>query len=167
MTTGRYFAPALLLATLLATNSAMAASLSIATGRVKPDADGFGSATTASVRLGQEILDLGAAEFDVELEAGRQIESGDAPGGNEYDFSSFGAALSARTAGPVYFIGRYGIARNEIDIKGGGDSSENQQSVGLGVGGSLGIVQFELTATRYLDEGDLDDITWLTAGVRF
>ncbi len=75
--------------------------------------------------------------------------------------------MSARSAGPLYFIGRYGIARNEIDIDGGGDATENQQSLGLGVGGSIGIVQLELMATQYLEEGDLDDITWLTAGIRF
>ena len=52
-------------------------------------------------------------------------------------------------------------------MDGGSDATENQQSIGLGVGGSIGIIQLELMATQYADEGDLDDITWITAGIRF
>ena len=163
----RLVAPLVLITGLLFTGPVAAGSITLATGRVEPDASGFGSATTANVRLGAEIFDVGVAEFDLELEGATSVDSGDAPGGDDYDFTSLGVNLSARSAGPVYFIGRYGIARNEIDIDGGGDATENQQSLGLGVGGSIGIVQLELMATRYLEEGDLEDITWLTAGVRF
>lgn len=159
--------PAAALAVLLATGPALAGTLTLATGRVEPDADGFGSATTANLRFGQEIFDVGVAEFDVELEAATDIDSGDAPGNDEYDFTSFGAGLSARTAGPLYAIGTAGIARNEIDVSGGGSETETQQQVGLGVGGSIGVLQLELIARRYLEEGDLEDITWLTAGIRF
>lgn len=146
---------------------ASAGSITLSTGRVEPDRGGFDAATTASVRYGLEILDAGLAEFDLEFEGVTTLDSGDAPNGSEYDFTSLGVGLSARTAGPVYAIGRYGIARNEIDIDGGGDTSENQQSIGLGVGGSVGLLQVELLATQYLEEGDLDDITWLTASIRF
>jgi len=163
----RILFPLALIAGLLATTQASAASITLATGRVDPDTSGFGEATTANLRLGAEVFDIGLAEFDAELEIARDIDSGDAPGGNEYEFSSVGVALSARTAGPLYFIGRYGIARNEIDVDGGGDATENQQSIGLGVGGSIGILQLEVMATQYADEGDLDDITWITAGIRF
>ncbi|MDX1610468.1 MAG: hypothetical protein R3225_10140 [Halofilum sp. (in: g-proteobacteria)] len=159
--------PVVALAGLLAAGPAMAASLTLSTGRVDPDNDGYGSTTTANLRLGNEILDLGVAELDLELDIGRSVTSGDAPLAREYDFSSVGIGLSARTAGPFYLIGRYGIARNELDVDGGSSTSENQQSIGLGVGGSLGLLQFEATATRYLEEGDLKDITWLTAGIRF
>lgn len=156
------------LAGLLVTGSAMAdGSITLSAGRVDPSADGFGSTSTANIRFANEILDIGVAEFDLELEAAKETSSGDAPNGNEYDFTSYGIGLSARTAGPLYLIGRYGIARNELDISGGDDITETQQSVGAGVGGSLGVVQLELMATRYLEEGDLEDITWITAGIRF
>lgn len=167
MSQSRFVAPLTLMAGLLAAGPAAAGSISLVTGRVEPDANGFGTATTAGVRLGTEIFDVGVAEFDLELEGATTLDSGDAPSGNDYDFTSLGVALSARSAGPIYFIGRYGIAHNEIDIDGGGDTSENQQSLGLGVGGSVGIVQLELMATQYFEEGDLDDITWLTAAIRF
>lgn len=161
----------LLLATtscLLVTGSATAdGSITLSTGRVDPSADGFGSTTTVNVRFANEILDVGAAELDLDVEAAKETSSGDAPNGNEYDFTSLGVGLSARTAGPLYLIGRYGIARNEIDVSGGDKTTENQQSIGIGAGGSLGIVQLEVMATRHLEEGDLEDITWITAGVRF
>ncbi len=156
------------LAGLLATTTAMAdGSITLSTGRVDPSADGFGSTTTVNVRYAREILDLGLAEIDLGLAGAKETGSGNAPGGGEYDFTSYGIDLTARTAGPLYAIGRYGIARNELDVSGGDDISETQQSVGAGVGGSIGILQLELVATRYLEEGDLEDITWVTAGIRF
>lgn len=167
MSTLRTLVLATAFAGLFGTSPVMAASFGVATGVVEPDADGFDSATTANFRLGQEIFDVGAAEFDIELEVAKEVDSGDAPGGQEYDFTSVGVGLSARTAGPVYAIGSYGIARNEIDVSGGGSTSETQQSVGVGVGGSVGILQIEVMARRYLEEGDLDDITWISAGIRF
>lgn len=162
------FVPLAALAGLLATSTAMAnGSITLSTGRVDPSADGFGSTTTAHIRFANEILDIGVAEFDLELDAAKETSAGDAPNGNEYDFTSYGVGISARTAGPLYAIGRYGIARNELDISGGDDISETQQSIGAGIGGSIGILQLELMATRYLEEGDLEDITWITAGIRF
>lgn len=157
----------LAVAGLLASAPAAAGSIILSTGQVDPSDDGFDRATTANIAYGLEIVDAGFAEIDLELGAGRTIESGGAPGGREYDFTTVGAGLSARTAGPVYVIGRYGIARNEIDIDGGDSSDATQQSVGIGVGGSLGIVQLELMARRYAEQGDLDDITWISAHVRF
>lgn len=156
------------LAGLLVTGSAMAnGSITLSTGQVDPSADGFGSTSTANIRFANEILDIGVAEFDLELDAAKETRAGDAPNGNEYDFTSYGVGISARTAGPLYAIGRYGIARNKLEVSGGDDITETQQSVGAGVGGSIGILQLELMATRYLEAGDLEDITWITAGIRF
>lgn len=146
---------------------ASAGSLTLSTGRVEPDTNGFDSATTANLRFGNEIFDVGLAEFDLEFELATDIEPGTTANGRDYGFTSVGAHLSARTAGPLYLLARYGVARNEFDIDGGGDTTETQHGVGLGVGASAGIVQIELLATQYRESGDLDDVTWISAGVRF
>ena len=155
------------LAGLVVLTPARAGSFTLSTGQVEPDTRGFDAATTANVRYGVEVLDLALAEIDLEVEGATDIDAGETASGREYGFDSVGAAVSARTAGPLYFIGRYGIARNRLDIDGGRDITETQQSIGVGVGASAGVAQFELMATHYPEEGALDDVTWLTLGVRF
>lgn len=155
------------LASLAAAAPAHAGSFTLSTGQVEPDTRGFDSATTANLRYGVEVLDVGLAEFDAEIEGATDISSGETANGRDYGFDSVGAALSARTAGPLYFIGRYGIARNRLDIDGGNRSTETQQSIGVGIGASIALTQFELMATHYPEEGAIDDVTWVTVGVRF
>lgn len=155
------------LAAALALAPARAATVSLSTGRVQPGGDGYGAATTTSLRIGGELADLGFAELDLDAEVARDTGGGDAPGGRRYSFTSLGAYLSARTAGAVYLIGRYGVARNELDIDGGPTTTATQQSVGVGAGASTGAFQLELMATRHLEAGGLADVTWVTAGVRF
>ncbi len=154
-------------ATLAATAPVQAGSFTLSAGRVEPDTKGFDTATTANLRYGIEILDVGLIEFDAEVEGATDISSGETANGRDYGFDSVGAGLSARTAGPLYFIGRYGIARNRLDIDGGGSSTETQQSIGVGLGASIALTQFELMATHYPEEGAIDDVTWVTVGVRF
>lgn len=144
-----------------------AGSFTLSTGRVEPDTKGFDAATTANLRYGVEVFDIGLVEFDAEVEGATDISSGETGDGRDYGFDSVGAALSARTAGPLYFIGRYGIARNRLDIDRGDSFTETQQSIGVGVGASVALTQFELMATHYPDEGSIDDVTWVTIGVRF
>ncbi len=144
-----------------------AGSFTLATGQVEPDTKGFDAATTANLRYGVEVFDIGLVEFDAEVEGATDISTGETANGRDYGFDSVGAALSARTAGPLYFIGRYGIARNRIDIDGGDRFTETQQSIGVGVGASIALTQFELMATHYPEEGAIDDVTWVTVGVRF
>lgn len=152
---------------LAAAAPAHAGSLTLSTGRVEPDNKGFDAATTAGLRYGVEVFDVGLAEFDFEVEGATDISSGETANGRDYGFDSVGAALSARTAGPLYFIGRYGIARNRVDIDGGDRFTETQQSIGIGVGASIALTQFEFMATHYPEEGSIDDVTWVTVGVRF
>ncbi len=152
---------------LAATAPVQAGSFTLSTGRVEPDTKGFDAATTANLRYGVEVFDVGLVEFDAEVEGATDISSGETANGRDYGFDSVGAALSARTAGPLYFIGRYGISRNRLDIDGGDRFTETQQSIGVGVGASIALTQFELMATHYPEEGSIDDVTWLTVGVRF
>lgn len=150
----------------LAAVPAEAASVSITTGRADADASGYDPATVASIRIGTEVLDVGAAEFDVGVEAAKDIEPGETADGEDWGFQSLGAYVSGRTAGPLYLIGRLGVARQEVEI--GGDTSKaTQRSAGLGVGASVGVLNLELMATQYNSQDELDDITWLSAGIRF
>ncbi|MDZ7748194.1 MAG: hypothetical protein U5K43_04550 [Halofilum sp. (in: g-proteobacteria)] len=147
----------------LALGPVHAASITLSGGRVDPG-DGYDSTTTANVRVAAELLDLGVAELDAGVEAAQSTTRGDGPLASDYGFTSVGAFVGARTAGPLYLIGRYGVARNEIDLDPGPDERETQQSVGVGIGASAGILQLELMATRYLEAGDIEDVTWVTAG---
>lgn len=145
---------------------AQAASLSLTTGWVDSSESGYDPATIASLRLGTEVLDLGVASFDLGVEAATDIDKGSTASGEDWGFQSLGTYLSGRTAGPVYLIGRLGIAHQEIEV---GDRTDDgtQTSVGIGAGTSVGILRLEVTANRYGSAGDLDDITWLSAGISF
>lgn len=145
---------------------AQAASLSVTTGWADSGESGYDPATIASLRLGTEILDLGVAKFDLGVEAAKDIEKGTTASGEDWGFQSLGAYLSGRTAGPVYLIGRLGVAHQEIEV-GGRTDDGTQTSVGIGAGTSIGILRLEVTANRYGSAGDLDDITWISAGISF
>jgi hypothetical protein len=159
------FAAALVLCAAVAA-PAQAASLSVTTGWVDSSESGYDPATIASLRLGTRILDLGVADFDLGVEAAKDIEKGTTASDEDWGFQSLGAYLSGRTAGPVYLIGRLGVAHQEIDV-GGRTDDGTQTSVGIGAGTSIGILRLEVTANRYGSAGDLDDITWVSAGISF
>ncbi len=150
----------------LASVSAQAASLTLTTGRADIEETGYEPATIASLRIGTEVLDAGLVEIGAGVEAATDIEAGETAEGEEWNFRSLGGYLSGRTAGPVYLIGRLGLARQRVEIDGNADTA-TQQSAGIGVGASTGIVRLELMATRYGSEGELDDITWFSAGISF
>lgn len=143
-----------------------AASLSITTGWADSSESGYDPATVASARLGTEILDIGVAKFDLGVEAATDIDKGTTASGEDWGFQSLGTYLSGRTAGPVYLIGRVGVAHQQIEI---GDRTDDgtQTSLGVGAGASVGVMRLEVTANRYGSAGDLDDITWLSAGISF
>jgi|GEM_PF-2619803 len=146
---------------------AHAGSISLVGGRVDSDRKGYDPASTAGVRLGAELVDVGVAEFDGELELASDINPGTTGSGRDWGFRSVGAYVTGRTAGPVYLLGRVGVARQSIDVKGGRNVDGTQQAAGLGVGLSVGLADLELVATRYSGDDKLDDITWITAGFRF
>ncbi|MEX1081178.1 MAG: hypothetical protein WD382_05660 [Halofilum sp. (in: g-proteobacteria)] len=164
--TKAYLAAALGLSLGLASISAQAASVSITTGRADLDESGYDPATVASVRVGTQILDAGLFDLDAGVEAATDIDAGETADGEEWNFRSLGGYLSGRTAGPLYLIGRLGLARQQIEIDGDSNTA-TQRSAGIGVGASTGVVRLELMATRYASEDDLSDITWLSAGISF
>lgn len=143
-----------------------AASFAVTTGRVDLDRGGHDPARTGGVRLGAEVLDVGAAEIDLELDLATDIDPGSTATGRDWHFRSAGAHVALRTAGPLYLIGRAGVARQRVETD-LGDDHATRRGVGLGLGLSAGLLQLELLAQRYPDSGALEDITWLTAALRF
>jgi len=132
-------------------------------GVIDIDANGFDSTLTGSLQLGYEFLDLAVADLAAEVEMTRSLGAGDAPGG-DYDYSAIGAFISARTAGPIYVIGRIGFIDADIEHSAGADHGDSGTALGLGIGSSMGL-RWELEMTTY----DLDDsdVTLFTLGLSF
>ena len=146
---------------------ACAGTISLIGGRADSGRSGYDPASTVGVRLGSELADVGLASFDGELDVAGTVNPGTTKSGKDWDFRSVGAYVTARTAGPVYLLGRVGLARESISVDGGRDVNGTQHAVGLGVGVSAGVTDLELVATRYSGDSQLDDVTWITAGFRF
>ncbi len=112
--------------------------------------------TNASVMLGYE-LGVVAGDLGIEGELGTSIDEA----GNGGEVDTAGAYLAFRSAGPIYLIAKGGAAwRDEMHTRDPGQDSS--ASLGLGVGFSVGLAQFEAEFTRIGD-----DANYLTLGVRF
>ncbi len=127
------------------------------------DANGFDNTFTGGLQLGYEFLDLAVVDLAGELEITRSLSAGDAPGG-DYDYSALGAFVSARSAGPIYVIGRIGFIDGDVDYSAGDDQSDSGVALGLGFGSSVGL-RWELEMTTY-DLND-SDATLFTFGLSF
>ena len=150
----------------LAAMPASAASIQAYTGWVEPDTSGFDGATVGGVRLGAELADVGFFELDGELEAATDLDEGDTATG-DWGYRSVGAFLTARSAGALYFLGRVGVTDQEIDPSDGEAVSDTREAIGLGVGASVGVAQFEVLAQRHAETDELDAVDSVTAAVRF
>ena len=133
----------------------------------KVDASNFDPAPLVSAQISYEFLDLAVADIAVELEVGKSLSDGEFDGlGVKEDFSvtTAGLYLSARTAGPIYAIGRIGVANTELDFDSGDENDETGIAIGAGLGFSLGV-RTEVELTRY----DVDDeqALYLSLGVAF
>ena len=132
----------------------------------KVDASNFDPAPLVSAQISYEFLDLAVADIAVELEVGKSLSDGEFDGlGVKEDFSvtTAGLYLSARTAGPIYAIGRIGVANTELDFD-FGDVDETGIAVGAGLGFSLGV-RTEVELTRY--DTDDEQALYLSLGVAF
>lgn len=160
----KYLIASLVAVALVLPTSAMANELivGVKAGVYKPKESAFKPVPMASAQLTYEFLDLVAADFAVELEAGSSLSDGDVdtaklgiPSGvkSKYDVQNIGLYLSARTAGPIYAIGRIGVARSEVNgsaslagISAGVNAKDTGLSIGGGVGFSTGLrTEVELT----------------------
>jgi len=135
------------------------------------DNKSYDPAPMLSAQISYEFLDVVAADFALELEAGKTASDGEASNtsGQKADFSSTtaGIYLSARTTGPIYAIGRIGIVKTKIDFdasSGQTNIDDNGIAVGAGIGFSTGL-RTELELTSY--DVDEEQAYYLSLGLAF
>jgi hypothetical protein len=127
-------------------------------GPMMIDIPGVDDPTNAAVVLGKE-WGVVAGDIGVQVEASTTIDDG-AVGPYDVSIDTLAAYGVFRTAGPVYFIGKAGVLREEIDAV--QSASDTGLSFGAGVGFSLGVAQIEVEYT-IIEE----DVSFLSAGIRF
>lgn len=155
---------AIAMATALAPTASMANELivGVKAGIHNVDVSGFDPAPLVSAQLSYEFLDLAAADIAVELEVGKSASDGESDAG-DFSVTTAGVFISARTVGPIYAIGRIGVAKTELEFD-GFDVDDSGVAMGVGIGFSTGL-RTELELTRY----DIDDeqALYLSLGVAF
>jgi hypothetical protein len=164
---------AIAVATALSPTASMANELivGVKAGIHSLDNKNYDPAPMLSAQISYEFLDVIAADFALEIEAGTTASDGEASSasGQKADFSvtTAGVYLSARTTGPIYAIGRIGVAKTEIDFgtnSGQADLDDSGIAVGAGIGFSTGL-RTELELTSY--EFDKEQAYYLSLGLAF
>lgn len=138
-------------------------------GISKVDVSGFDPAPMVSAQLAYEFLDLAAVDFALELEAGKSASDGEQTIGNakeDFSVSNYGLFVSARSIGPIYAIGRIGVAKTELNYDNPAvqDIDDSGVAVGAGVGFSLGV-RTEVEVTRY--EIEQEQAYYVSLGMAF
>lgn len=167
---------------LLLATALMAAAPSIATaginfgvkaGAQKLEVEGFEvPAIAVSGQVAYEILDLTAVALAAELEMSKSISNGKFESKAELSTQTVGAYVSARSIGPLYAIGRLGVAKVDTEVEtpiGSSSFSDTGVSMGVGAGFSLGArTEIELTNYKVKGNGDsAKDMYYLTVGLGF
>jgi hypothetical protein len=147
--------------------TASAETLTAFGARVEPKPAGFGRATVGGLRLSGRPFGLYGLKARIALEAATDIDEGTTPNGRAFGFTSYGAYINARTRGPFYLVGEYGIARNRLSIDGGGSTTDNQTRVAVGLGIATGNMRIEATVGRFDESDRLSETRWITLGFRF
>lgn len=127
------------------------------------DIPGVDDPTNAGIVLGKE-WGVVAGDIGVQIEGSTSIDDGAFNtwfGPVDVSIDTLAAYGVFRTAGPVYFIGKAGVLREEVEV-GPVSESDTGLSFGAGVGFSLGVAQIEVEYT-VIEE----DVSFLSAGVRF
>lgn len=115
--------------------------------------------TNAGVAVGYEVgIVLGDLGFEGELTT--TMKDGDWAG-NDVSVDTMGLYATYRSPGFLYFKAKTGFTRWDVDYSVGEDD-DTVTSMGIGIGFSLGIIQFELEYTE-ID----DDIEFISLGVQF
>lgn len=112
--------------------------------------------TNAGVAVGYEMgVVLGDLGFEGEFTT--TMKDGETQSGGDADIDTMGVYATYRSPGFVYLKARGGFVRWEA-----GSQDDTATSMGIGVGFSLGLIQFELELTQ-ID----DDIDFISLGVQF
>lgn len=135
-------------------------------GLIAPDYDVYSDSTdpfaAVTLGIGYEFLDLVAVDIGAEVEYTSSITEGEISN-NEYNYESIGLIFSLRTAGPVYFIGRAGMQKQEVDFTNDSiaipesvfSSDDRATVVGAGIGFSTGVRwEIQLDAHTYQNKDD-------------
>ena len=116
--------------------------------------------TNAGVAVGYEIgVVLGDIGFEGELTT--TMKDGTTDTNGDVNADTMGLYATYRSPGFLYFKAKTGFTRWDVSID-GSDYDDTATSMGIGLGFSLGIIQFELEYTE-ID----DDIEFITLGVQF
>jgi hypothetical protein len=121
-------------------------------------------AIMVSAQIGYEFLDLAVFDIAAELELATSLTEGEVAN-RDYNNQSKGLFASARSAGPIYFIGRLGYVDTEIDFTDRANIQDNAIAYGLGVGFSMGI-RLELELTQY-EYDEIGTGSYLSLGLSF
>jgi len=128
-------------------------------GPMQVDIGGADDPTNIGFTLGYELGVL-VADIAIEGEYTTTLDEGTVSGsGIEVD--TVGLFLALRTAGPLYFKARAGMASVDTTV-GSSESSESGVAYGVGVGFGIGLVRLEIEYTAM--EGDT---RFLSVGAQF
>lgn len=134
-------------------------------GPMMIDEAGIDDPVNAGVVIGKE-WGVVAGDIGVQLEFTTTIKEGTYvgfPAPYVHDVSIDTQAIYGvfRTAGPVYLVAKAGLLREKVEI-GSFSETDSGFAAGIGIGFSLGVVQFELEYTQ-IEE----DVGYLSLGLRF
>lgn len=143
------------------TASASGLTFGAKTGPMQIDGPGFDDdPTNAGVAVGYELgLVLGDLGFEGELTT--TMKDGSTTGGGDVSVDTMGLYATYRSPGFIYLKLKTGFTRWDVDY-GNLNEDDTATSTGLGIGFSLGLIQFELEYTE-ID----DDIEFISLGVQF
>jgi hypothetical protein len=110
-------------------------------GFVDVDGRGYDGAFNVGVVGGYTFLENRNGSFAAEGELTLSLVDGDIAGGGEWDITTLGVFAVYRTPQDVYFKGKAGIMRSDVDTTVGNASvrgSDTELAVGVGLGFKLG-----------------------------
>lgn len=128
-------------------------------GPMMVDVGGMDDPTNAGVMVGHE-WGVVLGDIGVQGEITSSIDDG-SYAGQDVSVDTQAVYGVFRTAGPVYFIAKMGVLREDVTI-GSVSDDDTGSSAGLGVGFSIGLAQFEVEYTQIED-----DVDFLSVGIRF
>jgi hypothetical protein len=118
-------------------------------GPMLVDISGADDPTNVGLTLGYQLGVL-VGDIAIEGEYTTSLDDGQVSGA-PVEVDTLGLFLALRTAGPVYFKARGGVASVDTTV-GASDSSKSGIAYGLGLGFGIGVAQLELEYT--VMEGD-------------
>lgn len=150
---------------LLSQSAAAELYLGAKAGYLRPSVDNADETTAGSVVVGYELADVLLADVSLEAEYTKALEEGDI-GSLDWDYSNYGVFAAVRGGGPIYLRARVGMVNQEIEVNGSSDNSTGAAAT-IGFGFSLLGLEAALDWTRYAESDNLEDMDYVSLGLRF